>query len=405
MSHSKRNTSLAFFTSHERSQLKSHWGSQSTRLTRESFLPFASCRLCLLPSRAPVVACATNGDIFCRECAVSNLLAQRKEIKRLEKEAERKKAEEAEADKVDEEEAARRALDEFERVQMGLEVSLGKGKRVVGREGGKVVVEEIEEEGNEAGKRGTKRKFELDEDELLRIAREERGKARKALDEEKNEATRTSLPSFWVPSLTPTTSNTNKPASEKQKLHPTCPGSTATNPHAYSLKTLVTVHFTEEKDPKTGEPTARICPSCRKTLSNSSKAMLAKPCGHVLCKPCVTQFMTPPSHNPHDPHDPHTSSSSSSPSNPSHSPLPPPPLRCYVCAADLSSGRKSSSNPNPKDTNPQNAETVTSIEKDQGKQKEKEHIKPGLVELSTEGTGFAGGGKNMIKRQGVAFQC
>src|SRR5579862_2189082 len=89
----KRNTSLAFFTSHERSLLKTTWGSQATRLTRDSFLPFSSCRLCLLPSRSPV-ACAANGHIFCRECAMNNLLAQRKEIKRLEKESEKQRVEE-----------------------------------------------------------------------------------------------------------------------------------------------------------------------------------------------------------------------------------------------------------------------------------------------------------------------
>ena len=56
-------------------------------------------------------------------------------------------------------------------------------KKVVGRAGGKVMVEEEEEQGGDS--KGKKRKFELDEDELLRIAREERGKARKALDREK----------------------------------------------------------------------------------------------------------------------------------------------------------------------------------------------------------------------------
>ena len=162
----KRNTSLAFFTSHERSQLKSTWGSQATRLTRDSFLPFASCRLCLQPSRDPV-ACSSHGDIFCRECAVSNLLAQRKEIKRLEKEDERRRQEHAELGRDRTAEERERAIRDFEATMMGLE----------GRKAGTG--------GGEVGQRGTKRKFELDEAEMLKNAMEERAKARRALDEEK----------------------------------------------------------------------------------------------------------------------------------------------------------------------------------------------------------------------------
>lgn len=67
---------------------------------------------------------------------------------------------------------------------MGLEAKVGgpsSGRKIVGREDGKIVVEEDVID----GKRGEKRKFELDEDELLRIAREERTKARKAIDDEK----------------------------------------------------------------------------------------------------------------------------------------------------------------------------------------------------------------------------
>ena len=120
------------------------------------------------------MACAANGDIFCRECAVSNLLAQGKEIKRLKKEDERrqKEVEEEELDRGAEEQE--RAIAQFERTMMGME---GGGKKA-----GKISASE-EVDRNEG--RGVKRKFELDEDEMLKNAKEERSKARKALDEEK----------------------------------------------------------------------------------------------------------------------------------------------------------------------------------------------------------------------------
>jgi nitric oxide synthase-interacting protein len=122
MSHSKRNTSLAFFTSHERSLLRSSWGSQSTRLSRDSFLPFASCRLCLLPAREPV-ACTSGrkADLFCRECALNDLMAQRKEIKRLEKEWEAAELEREDEEARAREEQQRRDVENFERVAQGLE--------------------------------------------------------------------------------------------------------------------------------------------------------------------------------------------------------------------------------------------------------------------------------------------
>ena len=58
------------------------------------------------------------------------------------------------------------------------------------------------------------------------------------------------------------------------KLHPVCPASAKDHIHYYSLKGLVTVLFTEEGDEKTkhGEP-QRMCPSCKKVLSNATKAM------------------------------------------------------------------------------------------------------------------------------------
>ena len=104
--------------------------------------------------------------------------------------------------------------------------------------------------------------------------------------------------------------------------------------------------------------------------------MLAIPCGHVLCKPCVTKFMTPQHRHNHDPHnqDPE-----------------PDTIHCYVCDADLSSV-------------PEKHEKKAKEGKEGKKDKEK-GLKPGLVEIKSEGTGFAGSGKNVVKREGVAFQC
>ena len=62
-------------------------------------------------------------------------------------------------------------------------------------------------------------------------------------------------------------------------------------------------------------------------------------------------------------------------------------VTCFVCETDLTDRGRGEK---------------YKKKKDKG---EKDGLKPGLVEISSEGTGFAGGGKNMATRDGVAFQC
>lgn len=100
------------------------------------------------------------GDIFCRECALNNILAQKKEIKRLEKTRENGEKDAAEEKARQDEEAQARAVKEFEMVQAGFDVK-------------------------ETGERraGEKRKAPLDEDEIQ--GQDDRAKAQKSNEDGK----------------------------------------------------------------------------------------------------------------------------------------------------------------------------------------------------------------------------
>lgn len=108
---------------------------------------------------------------------MSNLLAQRNEIKRLEKDELRRRKEEEDEEKARGEEEKEKSIEEFERVMMGME---GTAKKVAN-----YFTSADKGETEAKGQRGLKRKFELDEDEMLKNAKAERAKARVDLDEEK----------------------------------------------------------------------------------------------------------------------------------------------------------------------------------------------------------------------------
>ncbi|RVD85760.1 uncharacterized protein DFL_004068 [Arthrobotrys flagrans] len=377
------NSSSSWFTSYERSLLKSDYGTQRHRLTRDHSKPLDSCNLCLQRARDPV-CCSTHGDIFCRECAISNLLSQRTEIKRLQKEIEKRHAEEEEERIRLEKEAVERGVKEFEEVQMGIERRrLGKRKAedmegndggdgtqtIIARDNGKITMEETDSSSSASRDRKRSKTFTLDESELLRIARSDRERLKTSITAEKSAASAPKLPSFWIPSLTPSLSTSEIAPTKPPKLQPVCPGSDPEKLHNYGLKSLVGVKFAEEEEEKNkhGEK-ARICPSCKKGLSNETKAVVAKPCGHVICKPCVKKFILRSD-------DPHAHFSGRE-----HR------IQCSVCEADLSEP-KSSGKKNDRD-------------------KDRDAVKPGLVQISSDGTGFtAGGGKVLAKKEMVAFQC
>jgi nitric oxide synthase-interacting protein len=188
--------------------------------------------------------------------------------------------------------------------------------------------------------------------------------------------TKTSEASFWIPGSDSFLSSTTASATKKApKLRPICPASTPENKHSYSLKSLVPVNFTEnDESAKTdsAKTESAICPSCKKVLTNTSRPMLgtADGCGHVVCGACADLFLS----------DNQKGKGKTA-------------TKCYVCEADLGGG---------------NDDDASADKTDQTETKEKKKTKKKagrLVEISCEGTGFAGGGVNMAKREGVAFQC
>ena len=108
------------FTSHERELARRAWGTGAARLGRESFLPFGSCGLCLSAARDPV-ACGARGDLFCRECALGNLLAQRHAARRAAARAAESDRELREQRDRDDDQAHARAVRDFEMTLGGLD--------------------------------------------------------------------------------------------------------------------------------------------------------------------------------------------------------------------------------------------------------------------------------------------
>ncbi|PHH72650.1 hypothetical protein CDD82_5865 [Ophiocordyceps australis] len=348
MSHSKRNTSRPVFTSHERALAKSNWAASSARLNRDSYLAFGSCSLCLSTAVEPV-ACQ-RGDVFCRECALSNILAQKKELKHALK-VHREAEAEAQRIKVSEEdEICKRAIYDFELTQAGLEV---RHKAVTNdapststpKPSSAVVLAT-----------STKRKMTLDKDETGAITESDRAKIRREMDVER--AAKLTLPSFWTPGVLD-----NKPSqgSDKTKVNgPVCPASSTDGPHTISMQKLLTIQFSQAASEATSTK-SNICPACLKTLSNSTSPVMLQPCGHVLCMSCANQFLIAFNSRPSD-SEPET------------------PILCYVCDTPVS--RKGSKTNNGSGSLPS-----------------------GFIPLRSEGTGFSARGASTVRKSGIAFQC
>ncbi len=114
------------------------------------------------------------------------------------------------------------------------------------------------------------------------------------------------------------------------------------------------------------EGEAESCPACHRALSNATRRWWRLPCGHVLCRPCADKFLKVPEKDPTRKR------------------------RRSRCAA--MSARRTL--------------TERAVGKKSKKAKKgKDEAKRGLIEIQSDGTGFAGGGRTRSKRDGTSFQC
>ncbi|KAF9578989.1 hypothetical protein BGW38_004947, partial [Lunasporangiospora selenospora] len=286
--HSKNNTARSHFTYAERGMLE--YGTKKQRLGRDSMRDFDACFLCLQKARDPV--CCSEGHLSCRECIYENILAQKLEIQR---QAERQVQEQEQSKKdqeVKEQLAQQIILSEFEKSQMGV---LAKSASVLSKH-----TKSNEDNTDETKKSSTssspndtpnpkKRPFEFDTEELEKMTKQEIQNVAKAV-EEQAKSKKPVLPSFWVPSLTP---STRQSEFKVTKLHTMC--TAIENEHKISLKNLIPVKFEmaveDHDETETKAKESSICPICRKGFINTTKLSILKACGHVYCESCCLKFI------------------------------------------------------------------------------------------------------------------
>ncbi|CAL9071475.1 unnamed protein product [Musa textilis] len=243
--HSKNNNDLAFFTYEEKRKLG--YGTQRERLGKDSIKPFDACCLCLKPLVDPL--CCQKGHVFCKECILECLLAQKKDIKRklAAHAAQQKQEKEEEEEKLMLQKA--RELDAFDQQNHGAVPQYSDRSQVCDKNGfhgaNSVRVTSYEEE-------------------ALR-----------------------NMKAFWLPSATP-----DAPVKvEAPSTDTICPE----GKEKLKLKSLFPIYFTEEsneqKNKSKGLEISYVCPSCKVTLTNTLSLVAVSTCGHVFCKKCSDKFL------------------------------------------------------------------------------------------------------------------
>ena len=253
--HSKNSCAAPVFTYHERQ--RTDWGTQSARITSHSIKPFDCCALCL-HSAVDALVCQ-RGHLFCKECIYESLLQQKERQKdeeavREDRERRQRQLEEAKQQESDEVEVERFIKTEQSILATPITSTSPDSPSAAAASTAVMPYEPIQTS---------------------------KGTAYIANPSAAANSSRPLLPSFWLPSLTPSATDTlaisTTSAQMKAAPHTVCPAGN----HSLRLKQLRPLRFTVSVNARP------CCPSCQKEYTNSSRLTALYACGHVMCSGCV----------------------------------------------------------------------------------------------------------------------
>ncbi|KAI8322403.1 hypothetical protein GQ54DRAFT_260112 [Martensiomyces pterosporus] len=258
--HSKNNTASGVFTYAERQMVD--YGTKSKRLGSDSKRVFDACYLCLNTARVPMVC--SNGHLSCKECVLSGMLEQKKAIKRAQAEYDEYKRKE----RTEEKQRERRREEVLVQRKAKRSADGDAAEEQGGEKKAKLLIEDKSSADGTAAV-------------AAQVFSRAKGKETADVDAEESDK-RPKLPSFWIPSLAPEAKNVpTDPRKQSVQCYASSP------PHPLKPKHLVEVKF------RSGSNGEKLCPSCDKSLSNSTKIDVLKPCGHAICHRCVSNFVMP----------------------------------------------------------------------------------------------------------------
>jgi nitric oxide synthase-interacting protein len=351
--HSKNNTAAAAFTKAEYGKLKDVWGSKNVRVGAESMRRFDQCSICLNEAERPVTC--DQGHLFCKECVLTSLLDQKRQLAELQRSLSQLEAQ----FERDRQQARQRAIEEvqknFERVQSGVKQSTSRydqtesSSRNLGKQRG---------DENERDVRRSQSPDRSTAQSLAGLSARIAAQTERAIDEamtqlrhEQALAKRSKLAAYWLPSLTPSAHIGSEEALRQSEdmlaksMHTRCFAGDESG-HPMTTKTITDVSFVEDPD-GTGSK-AKLCPSCKKALNSVGRQYVLRRCGHVHCSTCFETLLKP-----------------------------------ALRAGQSDKGQRAACL--------ECSKTVKDVEKD-------------VILLVREGTGFSSAGNNEAKGHGVAFQ-